>query len=49
MAEVAMAEDRAKMSTLQTLDGKPVNVVLHSSLNFVKGVVYSRDLLRYSM
>lgn len=37
-AEVATAGQSAKLSILQTLDGTPVKVVLHYSLNFVKGI-----------
>lgn len=42
LAEAVTAEQSAKMRALRTFDGTLVNVVLHSSLNVVKGVVYSR-------
>lgn len=37
------------MKTLRTLGRTPANVVPHLSMNFVKGVVYSRELLRQSI
>lgn len=36
------------MGGFWTLNGTPVDVVSHSSLNFVKGEVYSREFLSYS-
>lgn len=48
LAKLATTELRARKRGLRTLDGMPVNVVLHFSLNFVKNVMYSQKILRYS-
>lgn len=42
-----MVKQSAKMKALRSVDGMLRNVVPHSSLNSVKGVVYSRELLGY--
>lgn len=50
LAKVATAGQSAKIvGPLPILDGMPGKGVPHSSLNFVKGVVYSGELLRYSV
>lgn len=44
------AEQSTKIRAPQTLNRTPVKVAsLHSSLKFVMGVVYSQELLRYSV
>lgn len=42
-----MAKQNAKMMALRICDGILVKVIQHLSLNFAKGVVYARELLRY--